>query len=120
MRVAVLLVSVGLVAFGTATAGPVAFVALAAPQVAQRLAGTSYPPSVAAGLTGAVMVLVSDLVARKLIPDTELPVGIVTGCARRPRPAVAARAREPRRFRRLKTCHRSTRRRTAVTATAPT
>jgi iron complex transport system permease protein len=79
VRVAVLLVSVGLVAFGTATAGPVAFVALAAPQVAQRLAGTSSPPPVAAGLTGAVMVLVSDLAARKLIPDTELPVGIVTG-----------------------------------------
>ncbi|MGV9455867.1 FecCD family ABC transporter permease [Streptomyces sp. NPDC003635] len=79
VRVAVLLASVGLVAFGTATAGPVAFVALAAPQVAQRLAGTAFPPPVAAGLTGAVMVLGSDLVARKLVPDTELPVGIVTG-----------------------------------------
>ncbi|MFJ7071662.1 FecCD family ABC transporter permease [Streptomyces sp. NPDC098781] len=79
VRVAVLLVAVALVAFGTAAAGPVAFVALAAPQVAQRLTGTSSPPPVAAGLTGAVMVLVSDLAARKLIPDTELPVGIVTG-----------------------------------------
>ncbi|WP_405641116.1 FecCD family ABC transporter permease [Streptomyces sp. NBC_00019] len=79
VRVAVLLAAVGLVAFGTAAAGPVAFVALAAPQVAQRLAGTAFPPPVAAGLTGAVMVLVSDLAARKLIPDTELPVGIVTG-----------------------------------------
>ncbi|MEU5193947.1 iron ABC transporter permease [Streptomyces scabiei] len=79
VRVVVLLVSVGLVAFGTATAGPIAFVALAAPQVAQRLAGTPFPPPLAAGLSGAVMVLVSDLAARKLIPDTELPVGIVTG-----------------------------------------
>ncbi|MEU9337671.1 iron ABC transporter permease [Streptomyces sp. NPDC048290] len=79
VRVAVLLVSVGLVAFGTATAGPVAFVALAAPQVAQRLTGTAVPPPVAAGLTGALMVLVSDLIARKLVPDTELPVGVVTG-----------------------------------------
>ncbi|BBC29298.1 putative ferrichrome transport system permease protein FhuG [Streptomyces graminofaciens] len=79
LRVAVLLIAVGLVAFGTATAGPVAFVALAAPQVAQRLSGTAFPPPVAAGLTGAVMVLVSDLVARKIIPDTELPVGVVTG-----------------------------------------
>jgi len=79
VRVAVLLVSVGLVAFGTATAGPVAFVALAAPQVAQRLCGTAHPPPVAAGLTGAVMVLGSDLIARKLVPGTELPVGIVTG-----------------------------------------
>ncbi|SBT90770.1 iron complex transport system permease protein [Streptomyces sp. DI166] len=79
VRVAVLLTAVGLVAFGAATAGPVAFVALAAPQVAQRLAGTAFPPPVGAGLTGAVMVLGSDLAARKLIPDTELPVGIVTG-----------------------------------------
>ncbi|EGX56709.1 siderophore ABC transporter transmembrane protein, FecCD family [Streptomyces zinciresistens K42] len=79
VRVAVLLASVGLVAFGTATAGPVAFVALAAPQIAQRLAGTAFPPPVCAGLTGAVMVLGSDLAARKLVPGTELPVGIVTG-----------------------------------------
>ncbi|MFJ5262398.1 FecCD family ABC transporter permease [Streptomyces sp. NPDC088387] len=79
VRVAVLLISVGLVAFGTATAGPVAFVALAAPQVAQRLAGTSVPPPVAAGLTGAAMVLLSDLAAREIVPGTELPVGIVTG-----------------------------------------
>jgi iron complex transport system permease protein len=79
VRVTVLVVAVGLVAFGTAAAGPIAFVALAAPQVAQRLAGTAFPPPFAAGLTGAVMVLGSDLVARKLVPDTELPVGIVTG-----------------------------------------
>ncbi|MFD0313289.1 FecCD family ABC transporter permease [Streptomyces flavalbus] len=79
VRVSALLVAVGLVAFGTAAAGPVAFVALAAPQVAQRLAGTAVPPPVAAGLTGAAMVLVSDLIARTLVPDTELPVGIVTG-----------------------------------------
>ncbi|MDT9696847.1 iron chelate uptake ABC transporter family permease subunit [Streptomyces sp. P17] len=78
LRVGVLLAAVGLVAFGTATAGPVAFVALAAPQVAQRLAGTAFPPPLGAGLTGAVMVLASDLVARTLM-DTELPVGIVTG-----------------------------------------
>ncbi|UUN25181.1 iron chelate uptake ABC transporter family permease subunit [Streptomyces sp. FIT100] len=79
VRMAVLLAAVGLVAFGTATAGPVAFVALAAPQVAQRLAGTAAPPPVTAGLTGAVMVLVSDLIARKALPATELPVGVVTG-----------------------------------------
>ncbi|MPY59642.1 FecCD family ABC transporter permease, partial [Streptomyces spongiae] len=79
VRVAVLLISVVLVAFGTATAGPVAFVALAAPQVAQRLAGAASPPPLAAGLTGAVMVLVSDLIARKALPGTELPVGVVTG-----------------------------------------
>ncbi|MEU2157330.1 iron chelate uptake ABC transporter family permease subunit [Streptomyces sp. NPDC019396] len=79
VRVAALLCSVGLVAFGTATAGPVAFVALAAPQIAQRLAGTAHPTPLASGLTGAFVVLLSDLAARKAIPGTELPVGIVTG-----------------------------------------
>lgn len=79
VHLAVLLTGVGLVAFATAAAGPVAFVALAAPQIAQRLAGTAWPPVLAAGLTGALMVLGSDLIARTVIPDTELPVGIVTG-----------------------------------------
>ncbi|MFD3523370.1 FecCD family ABC transporter permease [Streptomyces sp. NPDC058653] len=79
VRLGVLLVGVGLVAFATAAAGPVAFVALAAPQIAQRLTRTAWPPPLAAGLTGALVVLVSDVLARELIPDTELPVGIVTG-----------------------------------------
>ncbi|MFI6284238.1 FecCD family ABC transporter permease [Streptomyces sp. NPDC051018] len=79
VRPAVLLTGVALAAFATAAAGPVVFVALAAPQIAQRLARTAWPPPLAAGLTGAVMVLVSDLLARELIDGTELPVGIVTG-----------------------------------------
>ena len=79
VRLAVLLTGVGLIAFGTAAAGPIAFVALAAPQTAQRLAGTAWPPTVASGLTGALMVLGGDLIAREAIPGTELPVGIVTG-----------------------------------------
>jgi len=79
VRLAVLLTGVGLVAFATASAGPVAFVALAAPQIAQRLAGTAWPPTVASGLTGTVLVLGGDLIARTLVPGTELPVGIVTG-----------------------------------------
>ncbi|MDW4908652.1 iron chelate uptake ABC transporter family permease subunit [Streptomyces sp. ADMS] len=79
VRLAVLLSGVGLIAFATAAAGPVAFVALAAPQIALRLARTAWPPTLASGLTGALMVLGSDLIARTLISGTELPVGIVTG-----------------------------------------
>ncbi|MFG2451903.1 FecCD family ABC transporter permease [Streptomyces sp. NPDC048512] len=79
VRLAVLLTGVGLIAFATAAAGPVAFVALAAPQIAQRLARTAWPPTVASGLIGALVVLGSDLIARTLISGTELPVGIVTG-----------------------------------------
>ncbi|MGP3978260.1 FecCD family ABC transporter permease [Streptomyces sp. 8N114] len=79
VRLAIAVTGAGLVAFATAAAGPVAFVALAAPQIAQRLARAAAPPPLAAGLTGSVVVLVSDVAARTLIPDTELPVGIVTG-----------------------------------------
>jgi iron complex transport system permease protein len=78
-RLTLLIVGVGLVAFGTAAAGPVAFVALAAPQIAKRVAGTPVPPLVTSGITGAVVLLGSDLLARELVPDTQLPVGVVTG-----------------------------------------
>ena len=78
-RLTLLIVGVGLVAFATAAAGPVAFVALAAPQIAKRLAGTPMPPLVTSGFAGAVVVLGSDLIARELLPDTALPVGVVTG-----------------------------------------
>ncbi|MEV4107487.1 iron chelate uptake ABC transporter family permease subunit [Nonomuraea sp. NPDC049695] len=52
---------------------------MAAPQIAQRPARTAWPPPLAAGLAGSFVVLVSDVVARLLIPDVELPVGVVTG-----------------------------------------
>ncbi len=77
-RLALLLTGVALVAFGTAAAGPVTFVALASPQIAQRLCGTAAPPLLASALTGSLVVLCGDLVAREL-PGTELPVGVVTG-----------------------------------------
>ncbi|TMR94530.1 FecCD family ABC transporter permease [Nonomuraea basaltis] len=78
-RLTLLMTGVALVAFGTAAAGPVAFVALSAPQIARRLAGTAWPPPLASGLAGAFIVLGADLIARLLIPDVELPVGVVTG-----------------------------------------
>jgi iron complex transport system permease protein len=78
-RLVLLVAAVGLVAFGTAAAGPIAFVALAAPQIAQRLAGRAAPPPLASGLTGSLIVLSADLVARRVVPDVQLPVGVVTG-----------------------------------------
>jgi iron complex transport system permease protein len=79
VRLGLMLAGVGLIAFGTAAAGPIAFVSLMAPQIAQRLAGTAWPPPVTSAVTGGLVVVGSDLVARTLIPGTELPVGIITG-----------------------------------------
>ncbi|SDM23222.1 FecCD family ABC transporter permease [Allokutzneria albata] len=78
-RLAIMAVGVGLVSFATAAAGPVAFVALLAPQIAQRLVRPSVPPLLTSGLVGAVVVLAADLLARTLLSSGELPVGVVTG-----------------------------------------
>lgn len=76
-RSALILVAVALAAVATAAAGPIAFVALVAPQIAQRLVGAARPPIAASLLVGAALTVVADLVARTAL-GTELPVGIVT------------------------------------------
>ena len=70
-------VAVGLAAFAVSAAGPIQFVALVVPQIAVRLTGGSRPPLLAAGLVGALLVVVSDLIARTALPAT-FPVGVVT------------------------------------------
>jgi iron complex transport system permease protein len=77
-RLALVLVAVALAAMATAAAGPVIFVAFVAPPIARRL--TRDPLAIGtAALVGAVVVLLSDLVARRMFAPTELPVGVVTG-----------------------------------------
>lgn len=77
-RLAVVAVGVGLTAVATAAAGPVAFVALAAPQIALRLARRPGPLLGLSGLVGAVLLTGSDQLALRL-PTGTLPVGVVTG-----------------------------------------
>ncbi|GGL20711.1 iron ABC transporter [Sphaerisporangium melleum] len=76
-RGSLLLCAVLLASVATAAAGPIAFVALAAPQIALRLAGVAQPPLVVSAITGAVLTTAADLAARTAAP-VELPVGIVT------------------------------------------
>ncbi|WP_254923966.1 MULTISPECIES: iron chelate uptake ABC transporter family permease subunit [unclassified Rhodococcus (in: high G+C Gram-positive bacteria)] len=72
-----LLAAVALAAIATAAAGPIGFVALAAPQIALRVLRTPGPPIIASALLGGLLVVGSDLIARTILP-VELPVGIVT------------------------------------------
>ena len=76
-RLVILIVGVALVAVVTATAGPIAFVALAAPQVAKRLTGSAGLPLVPAALVGAVLLMVADQLAQHVLPGS-VPVGVVT------------------------------------------
>jgi len=76
-RLALLVVGVALIAVVTASSGPIAFVALAAPQIATRLTKSAGLPLVASALTGAFLLLAADFVAQHLLPSA-VPVGMVT------------------------------------------
>lgn len=78
-RLVLVLVGVGLMGVATASTGPIAFVALAAPHLVRRLARTPGTGLIGSALMGAVLVLVSDIVARRLFAPTELAVGVITG-----------------------------------------
>ncbi|WP_103534441.1 iron chelate uptake ABC transporter family permease subunit [Streptomyces sp. SM11] len=77
-RAALLLTAVLLTATATAAAGPVAFVALAAPQLALRLARTGTPPLLASGLLGAAVTVWADVLGRTTFGELQLPVGVLT------------------------------------------
>jgi iron complex transport system permease protein len=67
-----------LAATATGAAGPIGFVALTAPQLARRLTRTPQLPLLGSALTGAVVLVGADLVARTLLPPLEIPVGALT------------------------------------------
>lgn len=69
--------AVALTAVPTAVMGPVSFVALAAPQIAVRLAGPSRSLGPASAM-GALLLLGSDFLAQRLVKGTIFPVGVVT------------------------------------------
>lgn len=77
IRSGALLIGVALVAAATTVAGPVAFVSLAAPQIARLIARTPHLSLALSGLFGGVLLLGADLIAQHVLPVT-LPVGVVT------------------------------------------
>ncbi|SCK10897.1 iron complex transport system permease protein [Streptomyces sp. AmelKG-E11A] len=85
-RVRLGLVALGVVLASVATgaAGPVDFVALLAPQVARRLTRTAQIPLLSSALLGAVIVVLADLLARRMFSPTELPVGVLTAAVGAP------------------------------------
>lgn len=77
-RLLLVLGAVFLIAFATAVTGPIAFVAFLAGPIAGRLAGTGSSNVLPAGLTGAALVLLADLLGQYAF-DLRFPVGIITG-----------------------------------------
>ena len=89
IRLALLVIATVLAAMATAGAGPIAFVALVAPQVALRLTRTERPPLLTTAMLGALFVVLADLLARNglqwlRVGPYELPVGVVTAACGAP------------------------------------
>lgn len=77
-RIALIVCTVMMVAFGTAVTGPIACVTFLAGPIAVRMLGESSSASVPAGLVGIVLILAADLVGQNLL-GTRFPVGVITG-----------------------------------------
>ncbi len=77
-RVTLIVIGVMLMAFGTAAAGPIAFVAFLSGPIAARILGPVGSPVLASGLFGGFLVLVADFFAQYAL-GTKFPVGVITG-----------------------------------------
>lgn len=78
-RTLLLLISVALAASSVATAGSIGFVGLIAPHLARQLVGPAHEGLLpTAALTGGMIVVSADLLAKMLFAPIELPCGIVT------------------------------------------
>jgi iron complex transport system permease protein len=78
LRLLLVLAGIGCTATVTAVAGPIVFIALAAPQIGRLLSGAAGVTLAPAALTGAVLLLAADLAAQVLLAPVALPVGVVT------------------------------------------
>ncbi|WP_425559213.1 FecCD family ABC transporter permease [Catenulispora yoronensis] len=78
-RILALTCTVLLSALAAAAAGPVAFVALTAPQLARRLTRAPGPNLLPSALLGSALLVVSDWLAQHAVPGRQVPAGVVTG-----------------------------------------
>ena len=78
VRIGYFVVGIALVAVAAAAAGPISFVALAAPQLGRRLTGSPGVSLVPSAAMGAFLLLASDVIAQRVLPPNELPIGSVT------------------------------------------
>lgn len=79
VRIGMVFCAVVLAALATGAAGPIAFVALAAPQLSARLCRGTSLPVFSAGLMGGFLLLAADLLTQSLPLAVSVPIGRMTG-----------------------------------------
>lgn len=77
-RLTLMGLGVALTAATTAAAGPISFIALAAPQIAQRLCRNHTTLLLCSAWMGALLLLAADYCAQHLFAPRQVPVGVVT------------------------------------------
>ncbi|MFI5554559.1 FecCD family ABC transporter permease [Streptomyces sp. NPDC051738] len=78
-RLVLLSAGTGLTAMAVAAAGPIPFLAMAAPQLARRVTRAPGPNVLPAAWMGAVLASTADLVTQRVTGSALMPVGVVTG-----------------------------------------
>ncbi|MEU5403317.1 iron chelate uptake ABC transporter family permease subunit [Streptomyces sp. NPDC005963] len=78
VRLVVVVLGVALTALVTASAGPIAFISLVAPQIARRVTRSASVALVPSAVLGAFLLVLADLIGQRLFAPVQLPVGIVT------------------------------------------
>lgn len=77
-RLVLIFLGVALTACVTAVAGPISFIALAAPQIARRLSRSAGVSLLPAAAMGGLLLVAADLLAQRLFAPRQWPVGIMT------------------------------------------
>lgn len=78
-RLVMVMAAVGLTSIATAAAGPIAFVALAAPQLARRLGRSPDVPIISGAMMGMTLLLAADLLSQHFPINVQMPIGLTTG-----------------------------------------
>ncbi|WP_241648244.1 FecCD family ABC transporter permease [Paenirhodobacter populi] len=78
-RILLVVASVGLTSIATACTGPIAFVALAGPQLARRLTRAAGAPLLTGAMMGALLMILADLIGQNAPLRLVMPIGLTTG-----------------------------------------
>ncbi|MCC5894264.1 MAG: iron ABC transporter permease [Alkalibacterium sp.] len=77
-RVKLLIIAVALSAASVSVAGGIAFVGLVAPHLARRLVGGKFQRMIpVSAMIGAILIVLSDSIARTVLAPSEIPVGLI-------------------------------------------
>lgn len=77
-RIKLLIIGVALSAASVSVAGGIAFVGLVAPHLARRLVGGKFQRMIpVSALIGAIIIVLSDSIARTVLAPSEIPVGLI-------------------------------------------